>query len=139
MTVQHVVGEIRIPLQKQADEEQRLVGGVVLEPGEVDLQNDTVSAVEIRQAAHAFAAGLNLGNGPDLMHEIEFPEGVSVVETYIAPVDFEMGDQTVKAGSWVVWMHIANDEIWADIISGEIAAFSIVGTAQRVSVDGAVE
>lgn len=137
MTIQPV--EIRVPLQKQDDDAERLVGGVVLEPGEIDLQEDTVSAAEIKRAAHAFASGLNAGTGVDLMHEIEFPEGVHVVETYIAPVDFQMGDQQVKAGSWVVWMHIVDDEIWEDVLNGDINAFSMKGTGQRIPVDGPVE
>lgn len=127
------------PDKRLKQEEKRLVGGVVLPAAEVDLQDDTVSRDEIRQAAHRFAAGLNLGTGPDLMHEVDLPPGVSIVETYLAPVDFQMGEDAVITGSWVMWMHIANDEIWAGVLSGDIAAFSIVGTAQRVPVDGAVE
>ena len=147
--------EFRVPLHKlydgsdtdeddnevdsRLDEALRLVGGVVLEPGVVDLQNDVMSAEEIRRVAHEFAAALNAGTGTDLMHEVEFPPGVSIVESYIAPVDFEMGDQQVKAGSWVMWMHITDDEIWAQVLNGDIDGFSIRGTGRRVPVDGPVE
>nr|WP_051009134.1 XkdF-like putative serine protease domain-containing protein [Bacillus xiamenensis] len=51
-----------------------------------------------------------------------------VVESYIAPSDFERGDEVIKKGSWVL-VTKASDEIWEQIQKGEITGYSMAGTA----------
>lgn len=54
-----------------------------------------------------------------------------VVESYIAPADFQIENQAVKKGSWllgVVW----SDEMFNKIKKGERTGFSMFGRARRV-------
>jgi len=57
-------------------------------------------------------------------------EDVSIVENYIAPCDYMMGNQLVKKGSWVLCIKIFNDNIWKDIKDGKYTGFSMEGIAQ---------
>lgn len=51
-----------------------------------------------------------------------------MVESYIAPSDFEMGDEMIKKGSWVL-VTKDSEAIWNQIQKGEITGYSIAGTA----------
>lgn len=114
--------------------EKRLVYGIVLEPETVDSQGDIYSADEIERAAHGFMADYqNVGH----MHRALVNDGVEVVESFIAPVDLAMGDQTVKAGTWVLGVRIASDTLWEQVKSGELTGLSIGGYAERVPVSPA--
>ncbi len=114
--------EYTVPIFK-ADEEKRLVYGVVLEPGVVDAQNDFETAEQIEQACHSF-----LINSRVIFKDHEQrKEDCHVVENYIAPVDYEQ----VKKGSWVMVTYCGDDEVWNAVKSGELTGYSIRGTAQR--------
>ncbi len=57
-----------------------------------------------------------------------------MVESFLAPVEFEEGGQTIRKGSWVLAVKVFDDELWESVKSGERTAFSIAGTAERVPV-----
>lgn len=78
----------------KADDAQRLVYGIVYEP--------------------------NVADAHEIDKQHDFQSGVGeVVESYIAPSDFEMSDEVIKKGSWVL-VTKASDEIWEQIQKGEI-------------------
>ncbi len=88
--------EVRI-LAKEADE-QKLVYGIVYEPDTVDAHGDFMTAAEIEKAAHGF-----LKDARQIDKQHDFQGGVGeVVESYVAPADFEMNGETIKKGSWVL-------------------------------------
>lgn len=125
LTVAAVLAK-RIPIVKTADE--RYVLGIVLEPETVDAQQDIYSAAEVREAAHKFMAEYrNRG----LMHQRIVNDKVDIVESYLAPVDFEVGGQKVKKGTWLLAEHILDDELWQQVKSGALGGFSIGGSAVR--------
>ena len=69
----------------------------------------------------------NLGN----MHREILDDGSEIVESYLAPVDFEIGGQFIKKGDWLlgcVW----SDEMWNLIKNGERTGLSIGGMAERI-------
>lgn len=108
--------------------EQRLVYGIVLEPETTDSQGDIYDAAAIESAAHGFMANYqNVGH----MHTALVNDGAEVVESYIAPVDFELSGQSVKLGTWVLVVHISSDLLWDQVKSGELTGFSIGGYAER--------
>ena len=112
--------------------EKQIVYGIVLEPEVYDSQEDIYSADEIENAAHLYLENFQqIGH----MHQTMLPgESVRIVESYIAPCDFTMGGEAVKAGAWVVAVHCLNDDLWAQVKNGELTGFSIGGWAQRVPV-----
>ncbi|QEO62949.1 phage portal protein [Bacillus altitudinis] len=108
----------------KADDAQRLVYGIVYEPHVEDAHGDFMTPEEIEKAAHGF-----LKDAREIDKQHDFQGGVGeVVESYIAPSDFEMGGEVIKKGSWVL-VTKASDEIWEQIQKGEITGYSMAGTA----------
>ncbi|MEW5069659.1 XkdF-like putative serine protease domain-containing protein [Bacillus subtilis] len=114
--------EVKV-LTKEADE-QKLVYGIVYEPDTVDAHGDFMTAAEIEKAAHGF-----LKDAREIDKQHDFKGGVgAVVESYVAPADFEMNGETIKKGSWVL-VTKASEEIWEEIKKGEITGYSMAGVA----------
>jgi DNA adenine methylase len=119
-----------IPLIKGVDpDDERYVLGVVLEPEVVDAQGDIYSPEEIRQAAHRFMEEFG---GLGLMHRMRVNGQVKVLESYVAPVDFAVGEVSVHKGTWLLAVRILSDALWEQVKSGELTGFSIGGSARRV-------
>jgi DNA adenine methylase len=113
--------------------EERFVLGVVLEPETEDAQGDIYSADEVRKAAHRF---LEEFGGVGLMHQMRVNDQVKIVESYVAPDGFSMGQSTVKPGTWLIGVHVLSDDIWSQVKDGSLTGFSIGGSAQRGPDDG---
>ncbi len=115
-----------IPIVKQ-DEEKRLVYGIVMEPDAVDSQGDQTSAEEIEKACHRF-----MQNSQIIFSEHQQKEpDCYVVESYISPVDYAMGEQKVTKGSWVMVTYCGDEDIWNQVKKGELTGYSIRGFANR--------
>lgn len=126
------------PLQKdiritKADKARQIVYGVVYEPDVEDAHEDTMTADEIEKAAHGFMERQNTYN-IDKQHDLDADKGY-VVESYIAPVDMQLGDQEIKKGSWVAGVKVLDDDTWEQIEKGEITGFSMFGAGKRVEVE----
>lgn len=119
--------ELDFEFQKLSDEEH-LVGGIVYEPDMVDAQGDSASPAEILKAAHKFMLeSSTLG----IMHKEKAGHRAQIVETYLAPVTFKMGDQIVRKGSWIMIVKVHDEELWAKVKKGEITGFSMSGRARN--------
>ncbi len=112
-------------------EEQQVVRGVVLEPDVVDSQDDMITIQEIEAASHGFMIEVQRGVG-SIGVDHEGPADAVVVESFLAPVEFVEGEQTIRKGSWVLAVKVFDDELWKSVKSGDRTAFSIHGTAERV-------
>lgn len=123
----------RIPIAK-IDPERRLVYGVVYEPNVPDAHDDMMTAPEIEKACHGFMrkyATLRAASG--LEHEVDVGrDQVVIVENAIAPVDYQLGSQTVTKGSWVMVTKVLDDQIWADVKAGRYTGYSFEGWGRRV-------
>jgi hypothetical protein len=117
-----------------AQTKEQYILGIVLVPDEVDLQGEFYTAETIRKAAHWYMEYYRQigdehrsimvygNNTPD-------QEGVpaSLVESYLAPVAFEMNGEKVPVGTWLVGMKFYDPVYWARIESGEITGLSMGG------------
>jgi len=113
----------------KADAKEQIVYGIPLVPDTEDGQGDTVTPPQIARAAWGF---MLKSQRFDFQHERLVPIGeAAVVESYIAPVDFDLNGKSVKAGSWVLATKIFSKELWARIEKGEINAYSINGRGSR--------
>ena len=113
-----------IKVLAKADDAQRLVYGIVYEPNVADAHGDYMTPEEIEKAAHGF-----LKDAREIDKQHDFQGGVGeVVESYIAPADFEMGEDIIKKGSWVL-VTKASQDIWDQIQQGHITGYSMAGTA----------
>jgi hypothetical protein len=131
--------------------EERYILGLVLEPNDgengdaplkPDTQNDIYSAMDIRATAHGW---MERYGQVDLQHSWEpLANGqVRVLESYLAPVAFDIGEGAgayhVLKGTWLLALRVLDDTIWADIKAGKIGAYSVGGVATRTQVDPAAE
>jgi DNA adenine methylase len=120
---------IKTIMPKEGAAEERFVLGIVLEPEEVDAQKDIYSAEEVRSAAHKFMEQYqNIG----LMHSSVVNEQVKILESYVAPVSFEMDDTEVREGTWLLAVRVLDDDLWEAVKEGGLTGFSIGGSAIRV-------
>jgi site-specific DNA-adenine methylase len=109
--------------------DERYVLGIVLEPEVVDAQGDIYSADEIRAAAHRFMEEFG---GLGLMHRLRVNDQVKVLESYLAPTDFNIGAIAVRKGTWLLAVRVLSDELWDRVKTGDLTGFSIGGSARRV-------
>ncbi len=121
-----------VPIAK-ADEDQRIVYGVVLEPDTVDLQGDVLTIDTIEEAAHKYLVE-HRTVGDNHSHAA----AAEVVESYLAPADMELGGQKISRGSWIMGVHVTDDRLWDAVRSGDYAGFSIGGTGARKEITKAV-
>lgn len=138
---------INVPVMK-VDDEERVITSIVIAPEEVDAHDDVMDEKVAKSAAYSFLASYNSATQLGLNHT-KFGEdiGLELVESYIAPVEFEMerqvvvskgsGDsaktkvvkQKVPKGAWVMSMRVTKDELWQDVKSGKYKGFSYQGIA----------
>jgi len=111
------------------DDDQQLVYGVVLEPDTEDAQGDVISAEEIEKTAHDYLVKSRVVGDS---HQWVAP--TEVVESFIAPVDYTVGKDTIKKGSWVLVGHVLDPDLWKKIKQGDYTGWSIGGYGQRKEV-----
>ena len=106
--------------------EQHLVYGEVYAPDRPDAQGEFMRAEEIQKAAHNFIAQGRVKK-IDVMHDNKIVEGPCIVESFIA----RKGDPDFIEGSWVIGMHIPNEDLWQAIKKGDINGFSMEAMVTR--------
>ena len=111
----------------KADSETHYVTGVVYEPLAEDTDGNFMTEDEIRKAAHWFAKH---GDQVDIQHSFKAEDGVTVVETYIAPSDLTVGEELITKGTWLLTVEINDSDIWEAVEKGEITGFSMGGVGK---------
>jgi len=123
-----VVGEeFHAPIFK-ADEERRLVYGVIAESDMIDAQGDVMSARTIEDMAHDYMIRSRKFDDRHNWKQV----AAMLVESWIVREDTNLFGQLVKAISWVIGVKVFDDMIWQKIKSGVYKAFSIGGKGVRV-------
>jgi hypothetical protein len=129
-SVEEVSDLVRAKKFFKRDEEKKIVYGVALVPWEVDLQGDIETPDAVEEAAHNFMKSFQtIGE----MHQ-KFKGIGTLLESYVAPVDFEMNGVKVKKGSWVIATK-ATDEVWNKIKNNELTGYSIGYEARRHPIE----
>lgn len=101
-----------------ADGFERIVMAEVIIPDVPNSYGDIVSREGVREFAYEFA---RQGYGIDINHDQEDRKGsVYVVESFIA----RAGDPDFIEGAWVVGMRIDDDDLWAQVLAGELNGYS---------------
>ena len=111
----------------KVDKAQRILGGVIYEPDEVDTQGDFTDAKEIEKAMYRFmekyatdTKRIKINHKGKRYH---FP----IMEVFQAEEDTVKGGQTLKKGTWWLEIKVTNDTIWKMAEKNEIEAFSMGG------------
>lgn len=132
------VNEVEVPVVKNFEDWERRALFVVLEPQDsdmetADLHQDWYDEDTVKKACHNYNAQCErLG----IMHkELASDSQVVVQESYIAPCDFvtEAGEN-VKKGSWLMWIHFPDEDMWEDLINGVYDSVSIECTATAIEL-----
>lgn len=106
---------------KSVNEELKQVTFVVMVPDEVDLHGDITTEAEVRKACFNFNKYCNTAN---LFHLTE-TDSFEFAESYVAPVEFQLGERMVKKGTWLATLQIHDDEIWEGVKSDDFNGLSI--------------
>jgi len=106
--------------------EQRMVFAEVYAPLRPDCDQEFMTAEQIRKMAHDFARAGNFKQ-VDVNHNNKVVPGVEIVESFIA----RKGDPDFIEDSWVVGMHVNDDQTWADVKSGKINGFSMEALVEK--------
>ncbi|MBC2682732.1 hypothetical protein HAU06_00710 [Bacillus toyonensis] len=119
----------QVPILK-TEEEKQLVTGVVYEPDVEDSHGDIMTAEEIEKAAYTFMENYQ---HIDKQHDEIAGKG-TVVENWIAKSDMTVGEQEVKAGTWLMTVRVDDADTWEEIKKGEVTGFSMGGFGERVEI-----
>jgi uracil-DNA glycosylase len=125
-TVQHFEATIL-----KSDDEKQLITGIVLEPFTTDSQGDVMEPGEIEKAAHFYLTQSRVVGD----EHSELAADVQVVESFTAPDDLTIGDQPVKKGTWVMTVHVADPDRWAQVKQGGYTGFSVGGFGTRIPME----
>jgi hypothetical protein len=106
---------------------KRLVTGLVMEPDELDTQDEYASSEVIEQAAHNY---LVKSRAVGVQHAQQNPH-CFVVESWVAPVSLTIEGRKIKQGSWMMTVKVSDDETWNKVEKGELTGFSIGGLAEK--------
>lgn len=112
------------------DTDRQIVTGIVLEPGEVDAQNDTVSDEVIERASINFLSRYNSETQLGFMHKVFGEIGLQLAASWVALSDQKLGGKNVKRGSWLMSVKVVDPKLWARVKKGEFTGFSIGGVAK---------
>lgn len=98
-----------------------------------DLQGDQIDPAELERAVVEFMLDYRESGA---MHEGESVGTVvaSLVTTPDVVAAFKLGPD-VPIG-WILGVKVRDSAVWARVVSGELKAFSIQGTANREDADG---
>ena len=117
-----------VQVVKSVNEELKQATFVVMAPNEVDLHGDTVSEEEVRKACYNFNKHSNQAN---LFH-ITKTATFEFAESYVAPVDFVLGDVLVQKGTWLATVQVLDDNLWNLVKSGEVNGLSVSALASTL-------
>lgn len=120
----------------KADAEHHFITGIVYEPNTEDAHGNFMTEEEITKAAYWYAKN---GNQVDLQHDFEALESADVVESWVAKADFNIGDETVKKGTWLMTVEVADEDVWNAVQKGEITGFSMGGVGKYDTEDTDLE
>lgn len=122
---------LNLSVFKSTNDELQQATFVVMVPDEVDLHGDITSEAEVAKACHSFNKHSRVAN---LFHLVE-TDSFSIIESYIAPVEFVLGDKFVKKGTWLCTVQCHDDYLWSLIKSGKICSVSIGAMAKVEKID----
>ncbi|MDF2572480.1 MAG: hypothetical protein K0R55_4084 [Sporomusa sp.] len=109
----------------KVDDDKRIVSGIVYEPDVLDAHDEMD---EIENSTHHF-----LKDYRNIDKQHDFVAGqAEVVKGWITKEAGKLGDQDVVKGTWLMSVHVADDDTWGEIKEGELTGFSMGGAGERV-------
>jgi hypothetical protein len=109
------------------DDAHQIVTGPALVPDRPDREGDVVSKENIEEVAYDY---MKNHQKVDEMHDGNDRWEHDVVESYIAPQEFELGGTTIPKGTWMVSVQLG-DDAWQKVQKGTFSGFSVEGKGVR--------
>jgi len=123
-------------LQKDAGAEERIVFGIVYEPGVADSHKHFMKAETIRNLAHSY---MEKSGTLGLQHTLKVNGKVKILESYVTQYEGKIGDRVIKKGTWMMMARIVDDTIWKAVKDGTLTGFSFAGTGILVPREAPTE
>jgi Putative phage serine protease XkdF len=120
-----------LPITKAVNEELMQVTYVAMLPDSIDLHGDYTSEEEVRKAKESF----NRSNMQANLFHVAMTDKFSVIESYLAPVDFSLDDKVITKGTWLMTLQVHDEDVWTLIKSGEINGISIGALASVETIE----
>ena len=119
----------------KVEEERRLVTGIVIEPEVEDTYGDIISEIEIEKAMIRFMEG-----SPEILveHKPDSKPKVAIIENWIVREGRVIGEQFIRAGTWLMTTKILDNKVWEMIKSGELTGYSFRGPGLGIVEQGVV-
>lgn len=123
----------RIQLMKSTEERDGAIYlyGACMVPNLIDRSQfrDYYDEDDVRQAARAY---LVKSRAAGFRHQAIFNnEDVQLTQSFIAPMDMDIGGKNIPKGSWVTEFKLIHPEVIRMAKAGELAAFSIGGPSRK--------
>jgi hypothetical protein len=139
---QELSKSLTVPIAK-ADSEKKIVYGIVLDPYQIDAQNDYVSPKAIEETAHDWLSKSRIIGFDHTKKADAYPVESSIIP-YPSREDYQnamegkphrayrmpFGDDVVHSGSWVLGTKLGDSE-WDEVKEGKLNAYSIGGYGKR--------
>lgn len=116
-------------IQKDAGVEERIVFGIVYEPGVEDSHGHFMNAANLRKMAHSY---MEKSGVLGLQHSLQVNGKVKILESYITQFEGVIGDKTIKKGTWLMMARVVDATIWKAVKEGTLTGFSFAGTGVLV-------
>lgn len=98
---------------------------VILEPDLQDFNGQTITEDEIIKTAHEFVRNLS-DKYVNIDHENDTKQAdVVFVESFVTPVELELGGDTIKKWSWLVAFKFLTASKWQALLDGEFVGVSM--------------
>jgi len=119
--------EPQLSVKKAVDTELKQATFLVLkamtDDTDPDLHGDVYYEEDVAKACHSYNEHCNKAN---LAHLMMIDKGTAyVLESYLSPVDFQLGDQFITKGSWLQVWQFTDDDLWEEVKKGHWNGLSI--------------
>ncbi len=114
----------------KVDKAQKIVGGIIYEPDEVDTQGDFTDKKEIEKAEYLFMQKYATNTKRIRINHAGKKYFFPILESFIPEKDTPKGGEMIKAGSWWLMIKITDDKIWKEILENRLSGFSMGGRAK---------
>jgi hypothetical protein len=112
-----------VEIAKSVDIDKKMATFVVLAPEEVDAHGDIYSHDVVEDACYQYNEYCYKCN---LEHMLMIDESTAeVIESYIAPVDFQLDETLIKKGTWLQTWKFNSDELWNQVKEGHWTGLSV--------------
>jgi len=120
------LNNLKFAIEKSEDleTEERFAYGEVLIPDWTDAHGHTIGETLVRRTSHNYMAKFQRVG---FQHNTDISDKVSILESYIAPVDFELAGSLIRKGTWMMGVRVNDAELWGKIKAGDLTGFSIGG------------